>query len=125
MVNRNVSPDDPNMKDADIPTIFNPRRVRTPSVVVTEEENPRSVPNGPFTNTASLQHADSGILFFSDFPIADHSSFIYDNIFFSLLVTTNTSAQEVTQTSTHSRGFVHKMRSCKNSCCSRSAKKVS
>lgn len=63
MVNRNVSPDDPAMKDADIPTIFNPRRVRTPSVVVTEEENPRSVPNGPFTNTASLQHADSGLFF--------------------------------------------------------------
>lgn len=50
------------MKDADIPTIFNPRRVRAPSVVVTEEDNPRSVTNGPFSNTASLQHSDSGKL---------------------------------------------------------------
>ncbi|KAL0274510.1 UNVERIFIED_CONTAM: hypothetical protein PYX00_002609 [Menopon gallinae] len=98
MVSSNASPDKTAMKDADIPTIFNPRRVRTPSVVVTEEDAPRSVPNGPFTNSSSLQHADS--------------------------VTTNNSAQEVTQTPSASRGFAQKMRSCKNSCCSRSVKKI-
>jgi hypothetical protein len=49
------------MRDSDIPTIFNPRRVRTPSVVVTGDEQPRgSVPNGPFTSSARLQHTDSG-----------------------------------------------------------------
>ena len=49
------------MRDSDIPTIFNPRRVRTPSVVVTGDEQPRgSVPNGPFASSAHLQHTDSG-----------------------------------------------------------------
>lgn len=48
------------MKDADIPTIFNPRRVRTPSVVITEEESSRNVANGPFNNSSNVQQTDSG-----------------------------------------------------------------
>ncbi|XP_066993222.1 solute carrier family 35 member F3 isoform X1 [Anabrus simplex] len=80
------------MRDGDIPTIFNPRRVRTPSVVVTGEEQPRgSVPNGPFASSAHLQHTDS----------------------------VTGSQHEAEQP-----GPLHKLRSCKNSCCSRSARKI-
>lgn len=38
-------------KEGDIPTIFNPRRGRTPSVVVTDEG---VAANGPFTHTDSV-----------------------------------------------------------------------
>lgn len=37
-------------RDGDIPTIFNPRRSRTPSVLVTDE----GVANGPFSHTDSI-----------------------------------------------------------------------
>ncbi|PNF24202.1 putative thiamine transporter SLC35F3 [Cryptotermes secundus] len=83
------------MRDGDIPTIFNPRRFRTPSVVVTGDEQPRgSVPNGPFTSSAHLQHTDSV-----------------------------TGSQQAAEPSSGS-GALHKLKSCKNSCCSRSARKI-
>ncbi|KAJ9582195.1 hypothetical protein L9F63_003461, partial [Diploptera punctata] len=83
------------MRDSDIPTIFNPRRVRTPSVVVTGDEQPRgSVPNGPFASSAHLQHTDS----------------------------VSGSQHEAEQSS--GSGALHKLKSCKNSCCSRSARKI-
>ncbi|KAK6629817.1 hypothetical protein RUM43_003637 [Polyplax serrata] len=86
------------MKDADIPTIFNPKRVRAPSVVVTDEENSRSFPNGPFSSISNIQHSDS--------------------------VTTNASTHEPTQTTTTQNGVLRRLTSCKNSCCSVPAKKV-
>lgn len=51
--------------EGDIPTIFNPHRVRAPpNLVVTGEATSRcSVPNGPFGRSAhALQHSDSGNL---------------------------------------------------------------
>lgn len=45
-------------RDGDIPTIFNPKRVRAPSVVVTSDSDGRI--NGPFANIAQIHHADSG-----------------------------------------------------------------
>lgn len=51
--------------ESDIPTIFNPHRVRAPpNLVVTGEGASRgSVPNGPFGHSAhALQHSDSGKL---------------------------------------------------------------
>lgn len=38
-------------RDSDIPTIFNPRRGRTPSVLITGEEG---VANGPFSHADSI-----------------------------------------------------------------------
>lgn len=46
----------------DIPTIFNPHRIRAPpNVVVTNETSRGGVPNGPFGRSShALQHSDSG-----------------------------------------------------------------
>ncbi|EEB11586.1 conserved hypothetical protein [Pediculus humanus corporis] len=87
-----------NLKDGDIPTIFNPKRVRTPSVVITDDENSRNVSNGPLTNPTNTQQTESD--------------------------GNNSNNQEITQTSPSSCGFWRKVVNCKNSCCSKSAKKV-
>ncbi|XP_063243739.1 solute carrier family 35 member F3 isoform X2 [Bacillus rossius redtenbacheri] len=83
------------MREGDLPTIFNPRRVRTPSVVVTGDEQARGgVPNGPFSNTPQLQHADS-------VAGSQHEA----------------EAAPGGQT-------LHKLKGCRNTCCSHSARKI-
>lgn len=83
----------------DIPTIFNPHRVRAPpNLVVTGEGASRgSVPNGPFGHSAhALQHSDS---------------------------VSGTQA-DGTEPPVNRSGALHKLQKCKNSCCSKSAKKI-
>ncbi|XP_037945479.1 uncharacterized protein LOC119677963 isoform X1 [Teleopsis dalmanni] len=51
-------------RDGEIPAIFNPKRVRTPSVVVTGESSPNGPPYGGFTNILNtsnpqITHQDS------------------------------------------------------------------
>lgn len=110
------------MKDADIPTIFNPKRVRAPSVVVTDEENSRSFPNGPFSSISNVQHSDSGEFGFHLILLSPVHSIIINLFFF--IVTTNASTHEPTQTTTTQNGVLRRLTSCKNSCCSVPAKKV-
>lgn len=83
-------------KEGDIPTIFNPRRGRTPSVVVTDEG---VAANGPFTHTDSVgsnQQETAGEQ-----------------------ISSPTAGQTATTTV---RG---RLKSCSSSLCSQSARKVS
>ncbi|XP_073992586.1 solute carrier family 35 member F3 isoform X2 [Rhodnius prolixus] len=86
--------------EGDIPTIFNPHRVRAPpNLVVTSETSPRSgtVPNGPFSRTQhTLQHNDS----------------------------VSGSQQDGVEPPVRPSGAMGRLRSCTNSCCSKSAKKI-
>lgn len=52
----------------EIPTIFNPHRIRAPPNLIVTNEIPRgNVPNGPFGR--SLQHSDSGRLLLLSFVL--------------------------------------------------------
>ncbi|XP_054266377.1 putative thiamine transporter SLC35F3 isoform X1 [Macrosteles quadrilineatus] len=79
----------------DIPTIFNPHRVRAPPNLVVTNEAPRgSVPNGPYGRTShTTLHSD-------------------------------TESQSEQPQPVNNRGLCSQLRSCKNSCCSKSAKKI-
>uniref|UniRef100_A0A1B6DFH4 EamA domain-containing protein n=1 Tax=Clastoptera arizonana TaxID=38151 RepID=A0A1B6DFH4_9HEMI len=84
--------------EGEIPTIFNPHRVRAPpNLVVTGDATTRgNVPNGPFgRSTHAIQHSDS------------------------------VSGQgDLEETVIPRSGPLHKLRTCKNTCCSKSAKKI-
>lgn len=45
------------IRDGDIPTIFNPRRSRTPSVLITDE----GVANGPFAHADSVSSQQEAV----------------------------------------------------------------
>ncbi|XP_066907120.1 solute carrier family 35 member F3 isoform X3 [Halyomorpha halys] len=91
--------------EGDIPTIFNPHRVRAPpNLVVTTENNTSSgsVPNGPFTrpNQPQLQHYDSIHLVSGSQPEGADAS------------------------PQRPPGNVSRLKKCTNFCCSKSAKKI-
>lgn len=94
-------------RDGDIPTIFNPRRVRAPSVVVTGDEPVRpGVPNGPFNNSSQIHHAESVS---SSQPIQQDQN----------------EAQAVPPVITPpGNGPMHRFKACSSSLCSKSARKV-
>ncbi|KAG8285614.1 hypothetical protein J6590_076749 [Homalodisca vitripennis] len=80
----------------DIPTIFNPHRIRAPPNLVITNETPRGgVPNGPFGRSShALHHSDSE------------------------------SQSEQHQPVNNRSGMCSRLKSCKNSCCSKSARKI-
>ncbi|XP_014252840.1 putative thiamine transporter SLC35F3 [Cimex lectularius] len=87
--------------EGDIPTIFNPHRVRAPpNLVITSDSSPRSgsVPNGPFSRPLqTLQHNDS----------------------------ITGSQQDGSETPVaRPAGAIGKLKSCTRSCCSKSARKI-
>lgn len=82
-------------KEGDIPTIFNPRRGRAPSVLVTDEGVSA---NGPFA------HADS--------------------VSSSQQETVEQLSSPAAQTATTTIGFRGRLKSCSSSLCSQSARKV-
>ncbi|GLV43767.1 uncharacterized protein CBL_06909 [Carabus blaptoides fortunei] len=97
-------------RDGDIPTIFNPRRVRAPSVVVTGDEVPvrPGVPNGPFTNNSSsgIHRAESVT---GSQPIQPEQP----------------EAQTVPAAVTPpANGPMHRFKTCSSSLCSKSARKI-
>lgn len=101
-------------RDGEIAAIFNPRRVRAPSVVVTGDS-----PNGPFsgftnvnTTTPQLIHSDS---------IASGPDVVESIVSINNNAPTPTADTAPTlPNSTHSRSS----NKCKDSCCSELAQKV-
>lgn len=85
-------------KEADIPTIFNPRRGRAPSVVVTDEG---VAINGPFA------HADS---------ISSNQHETVEQL--------SSPAGQTATTTTTTEGVRGRLGSCTRSLCSQSARKV-
>lgn len=81
-------------KEGDIPTIFNPRRGRTPSVVVTDEG---VTINGPFTHTDSIGSNQQD----------------------------GNNSEQVASPTGQTAGVRGRLKSCSNSLCSQSARKVS
>lgn len=86
-------------KEGDIPTIFNPRRGRTPSVLVTDEG---VAANGPFA------HADS---------ITSSQQEAGEQV--------SSPAGAAPATTTTTTGIGGRLKSCSNSLCSQPARKVS
>ncbi|XP_055698588.1 putative thiamine transporter SLC35F3 isoform X2 [Phlebotomus papatasi] len=113
-------------RDGEIPAIFNPRRVRAPSVVVTGDS-----PNGPFggftpSGTGSsappqITHSDS--VTSSQPDASDHTT---------ALMQSSGGCQTPTPTTDHAATCIgsttrpprSRLRSCRDSCCSSSAQKI-
>lgn len=111
-------------RENEIPAIFNPKRVRTPSVVVTGSPN-----NGPsqLGNLNQIIHSDSitssqpdGAESLTGVIIGDHSDHHSHHQFNSLTqIHPNQLPRSV------SDEHEHKQRGCRKSCCSELAQKVS
>lgn len=111
-------------KDGEIPAIFNPKRVRTPSVVVTGDS-----PNGPYGGFTALNtptfpqitHSDSLTSTHPDAP--DSLTGIQPTTVLSGLQSpTPTNELPVPATATTERS--PRLKACKDSCCSELAQKV-
>lgn len=131
-------------RDNEIPAIFNPRRVRAPSVVVTGDSPNGSFAGGGFTNilhSSNPQISTSNLLGQSDVDhVAAATNQVAGNTTSASTVlvpaqnattpvttTATTTAATTTTTTTTSTGDQQnprKVTKCKESCCSENAHKV-
>lgn len=126
-------------RDNEIPAIFNPRRVRAPSVVVTGDSPNGSFAGGGFTNilhSSNPQISTSNLLGQSDVDnvpgtpnqaSANTALVPAQNATTPVTTTATTTAATTTTTTTTSTGDQQngrKLAKCKDSCCSNEAQKV-
>lgn len=131
-------------RDNEIPAIFNPRRVRAPSVVVTGDSPNGSFAGGGFTNilhSSNPQISTSNLLGQSDAdnvpatpnqvtsttPSANTALVPAQNASTPVTTTATTTAATTTTTTTTSTGEQRnrrKLTKCKERCCAENAQKV-
>lgn len=118
-----IQNDEPSHRENEIAAIFNPKRVRTPSVVVTGSPN-----NGPsqLINANQIIHSDSitssqpgdGAESLTGVIIGDHSDHSHHQFNSLTQIHSNQLPRSVSDENEQ------KPRGCKNSCCSELAQKV-
>lgn len=104
-------------RDGEIAAIFNPRRVRAPSVVVTGDS-----PNGPFSGFTSVVNSSTPQLIHSDSIASGHPDTVE-----SIVCIQNNNAPTPTADTAPTLPNASQTRTsskCKDSCCSELAQKV-